>query len=173
MRFGPNHHQVAAFLDSVNQIQWFSCVGQPTDDDAKLIRIDLEFVLSKPRDHTDLWGDVLIRAEVRFERLILDNARLSEQVAIMKAAVPSYPDDFFVRLSRDFPDYYEDMRMYSDELIDTSSIERIVRGAASEIMVADIDPSLNFFRGLIPWFQRGHWPYGWEGQWPEGKLMLW
>jgi hypothetical protein len=173
MDFGPNHHQVEDFLSSLRGIEWLSRAGQPTDDDANLRRIDLDFVLNSSDNPIEFWGDLLIKAEIPFERIILDNARLSEQAALMKAAVDSYSHELFVRLAEKFPDYDADLEMHTYQLIDTGPINRITRGAASEIMVADINPSLNFFQSLMPWFRKGHWPYGWEGQWPEGKLILW
>lgn len=70
-----------------------------------------------------------------------------------------------------YPGYYGDTCSYAHELVD--SPDRVLIGAAGEIMVADVDPDLTIFRGLMAWFHAGHWPCGWEGRRPEGKLILW
>jgi hypothetical protein len=176
MRFGQNHERVEAFIRSLLSIEWFSRVGQPTEYDENLRRIDLDFVLANSDEPLKLWGGLLVTAEMAFERAILDNARLSEQSAVLKAAAPEYGvhgDAMLARVVERYPGYYGGTYTYAYELIDTSPVERIVRGAACEIMVADIAPSLDFFQGLMPWIRRGHWPYGWEGEWPQGKLILW
>ena len=176
MKFGPNHQKVVEFLDSIKSIEWFSRVGRPTAFDDNLRRIDLDFVLAHSDDPLKSWGDLFVRAETAFERLILDHARLSEQGAVLKAAAPDYGeygDALLAEVMERYPGYYGETFTYAYELVDTGQVDRMVRGAASEIMVADIDSSLNFFQGLMPWLREGHWPYGWEGEWPEGKMILW
>jgi hypothetical protein len=159
MKFGPNHEQVVEFLNSLQSIEWFSRVGQPTVYDDNLRRIDLDFVLAHAGDPLKFWGDLFVRAETAFERIVLDHARLSEQEAVMKAAAPhygEYGDALMAEIMERHPGYYGDTFMYAYELVYTGSVDRMVRGAASEIMVADIDPSLNFFRGLTAWLREGH-----------------
>lgn len=111
-----------------------------------------------------------------FERIVLDHARLSERDAVIKASLPDYReygDALLAGVMESYPSYYGRISTYAYELVDTSLVDRMVRGAASEIMVAYIDSSLSFFQSLMPWLRAGHWPYGWEGEWPEGKMILW
>lgn len=176
MKFGPNHERVVAFLDSLRGFEWFARVGQPTAHDESLRRINADFVLAHSDDPLRLWGDLFVRTERSFERVILDHARLSEQEVVMKAAVPNYGEygDALLSMVREkYPGYYGDTYTYAYELVETWPVDRMVRGAATEIMVADVAPSLNFFQDLMPWLRDGHWPYGWEGAWPDGKLILW
>jgi hypothetical protein len=119
------------------------------------------------------WGTALVSAESRIERLVFNNQHLAQWDKIRK--VVSFPtqwvDEFYLTLGERHPGYFGETGLYAHELVDLPS--RLVWGAVDEVMLADLDPSLNFFRSLIPWFRRGHWPCGWQGDWPQGKLILW
>jgi hypothetical protein len=94
-----------------------------------------------------------MNAEKAFERIIFGYARLSEQEAVMKEAAPDYgkySDALLAEVIERYPKYYGDTHTYAYELVNTCLVDRMPRGAASEIMVADVDSSLNFFRGLMP-----------------------
>jgi hypothetical protein len=43
-KFGPNTAAVAAFLESVKDVPWFSQVGQPTERDGELTRVEFDFL---------------------------------------------------------------------------------------------------------------------------------
>ena len=43
-KFGPNTDAVAAFVESVEDVPWFSQVGQPTERDGELTRVEFDFL---------------------------------------------------------------------------------------------------------------------------------
>lgn len=173
INFGNNGEAVAAFIRRLDGFRWFSCVGEPTTNDDSLERVDFSFLAANHIDSYAPWGNALLEAERSIDRLVLDTARLGEQDAIQSAVSISGPfvDEFLVSLDEQFPGYYEDTWMYAHELITLP--DRLLRGAANEIMLADLDPHLHLFQSLTVWFERGHWPCGWAGTWPEGTLILW
>ena len=61
--------------------------------------------------------------------------------------------------------------LYPSELVELP--DRLLWGAAHEIMLADVEPKLGFFQSMMPWLRAGYWPCGWEGNWPQGRLILW
>jgi hypothetical protein len=174
-RFGPNHAAVEAFVASLDSIPWFSRVGEPTEHDAQLVRVGFEFLARHHADHYAPWGESLVNAETKIERLVFDHRRLSGhmeiQQVIRRRGPNPYVDDFFCGLEEKYPGYYGDTCSYAHELVEEP--DRLIWGAAREIMLADIDPHLNFFQSMMPWLRAGHWPCGWEGHWPEGRLVLW
>jgi hypothetical protein len=174
-RFGPNHAAVEAFISSLDAIPWFTRVGQPTDQDERLVRVGFEFLADHSEDPYAPWGESLTEAEARTERLVFDHRRLGElteiQQAVRQRGPNRYLDEFFATLEEKYPGYYGETCSYAHELVDRP--DRLLRGAAQEVMLADIDPNLNFFQSIMPWLRAGHWPCGWVGHWPEGKLIVW
>lgn len=172
-RFGTNRLAVDEFIESLQAIPWFSRVGQPTPIDIDLIRVDFDFMAQHHANPYSPWGLNLPSAESKIERLVFDNRRLGEFMAIQQEVRirGPYVDDFYLALMEKYPGYYGEFFLYAHELVDTP--DRLIRGAAHEIMLADLDSDLRFFQGLMPWFRQGHWPCGWEGSWPEGRLILW
>jgi hypothetical protein len=170
--YGLNHDAVAAFVEELSCIPWCSAIGEPTELDEQLARVSLEDVLALHPDTYQLWGDLLFAHESPVDRLIFSSARLGADDALQSSVRISGDsvDDFLVRLMQIFPGYYKDSYCYAFELIDPPV--RLVRYAAREVLVSDLS-DLHFFRDLMPWFKRGHWPIGWQGQWPDGKLILW
>ena len=178
--FGPNHAAVADFLESLQQIPWFSTVGMPPDD-AGAEFVDFHFLASHYEEPFAPWQGALPAAERAIEQLEFQHERVGNHTAVQQAylrcgflPVPSV-DEVFLRVDTEFSDpvtgYYRDLALYPHELIDFP--HRLVRGIALELMVADLDPSLTFFQDLLPWFRRGRWPVGWRGAWPEGHILLW
>jgi len=174
-RFGPNHAAVEAFIAGLHSVPWFTRVGQPTDQDDQLVRVDFDFLARQFGHAYAPWGDSLLAAETRIEQIIFDQRRLGEQAEIQRAITKqggnASLDAIQERLLDQYPGYYGDTCSYAHELIQPP--DRLLLGAANEIMVADVDPNLTFFQSLMPWLRAGHWPCGWEGVWPEGKLILW
>ena len=172
-KFGPNTAAVRAFLESVKDIPWFSQVGQPTDRDGELMRVEFDFLAQHHEAPYAPWGAVLARIESCIERLVFDSQRLGEWGAIRELV--KFPtrcvDDFYLALNERYPGYYGESCLYAHELANPPI--RLLWGAVDEIMVADLDPSLAFFGSLVPWLRCGHWPCGWQGEWPQGKLILW
>ena len=168
--FGPNAPAVQAFLESVSDVPWFNRVGSPTDRDAELVRVDFDFLARNHESPFAQWGTALTTAESRIERLVFDHRRLGEWEAIRK--IVCFPtkllDELFVSLNDMYPGYYGETYLYAHELVHPPI--RLLWGATDEVMVADLDPGLNFFGSLVPWLRLGHWPCGWQGDWPEGKL---
>lgn len=174
-RFGSNHAAVGAFLRSLDAIPWFTRVGQPTDQDECLVRVGFEFLADCHEDAYAPWGESLVEAEAKIERLMFDNRRLGEfaevQQAISQSGPNPYMDEFLTGLVDKYPGYYGETYSYAYELVERP--DRLLLGAAHEIIMADVEPNLNFFQSIMPWFRAGHWPCGWKGQWPEGKLIVW
>jgi hypothetical protein len=170
--YGPNHDAVASFIEQLPRIPWCAALGEPTDSDDLLVRVGLEDVLALHPSSYQLWGDLLLTHEASIDRLILSSGRLGADDALQSSVriAGDSIDDFFVNLAQTFPDYYKDSHSYAHELIDPPV--RLVRYAAREILVSDL-ADMHFFRDLMPWFKRGHWPIGWQGHWPDGKLILW
>ncbi len=171
--FGPNTPAVRAFLESLSDVPWFSQVEQPTERDAELVRVGLDFLAGHHGSPYADWGNALVSAENRIERLVFDHRRLGEWNKIRE--VVDFPtelvDEFYLNLEERHPGYYGDTCLYAHELVDPPL--HMLWGAVDEVMLADLDPGLNFFGSQIPWFRRGHWPCGWQGDWPQGKLILW
>jgi hypothetical protein len=178
--FGPNHAAVESFLASLSSIPWFTSVGkQPDRSDA--VFVDFHFLAEHYEDPWSLWGDALVNAETAIERLEFADTRLGYHNAVQKAykdsrflPCPSV-DLLYQRVNMDYSgpsgSYYRDTYMHPHELIDFP--DRIVRGAALELMVADLDPTLSFFTSQMRWFHLGRWPVGWRGTWPDGLVVLW
>ena len=182
--FETNNKNVESFLSSLENVAWLSQVGEPTNDDEKLIRLDLDFILNHHAnfliknvgDAYEFWGDLLLKTEAKFERIIFDNSLLGEQTkinAFIDKLHIEFDDSFYLSLVEKFDSYYDDTCSYAHELLDPPLIKRFLRGAAAEILVSDFDSSLDLFQKLMPWLRQGHWTYGWRGEYPEGKLMLW
>jgi hypothetical protein len=174
-RFGSNHTAVEAFLRSLDAIPWFTQVSQSTDQDECLVRVGFDFLADCHEDPYAPWGKSLVEAEANIERLIFGHRRLGEysevQRAIGQRGPNLYMDEFFTGLVDKYPGYYGKTSCYAHELVEMP--DRILWGAAHEIVLADVEPNLNFFQSIMPWFRAGHWPCGWKGQWPEGKLIVW
>ncbi len=170
--YGPNHDAVALFVDELSRIPWCSALGAPTESDDLLVRFGLEDVLALHARPYQLWGDLLLTHEEPIDRLILSSGRLGADDALQPSVriTGETVSDFFVDLAQDYPGYYKDSYSYAYELVDPPV--RLVLYAAREVLVADL-ADFHFFRDLMPWFKRGHWPIGWQGKWPEGKLILW
>jgi len=178
--FGPQTQLVIAFLAELENIPWFSRVGEAADRDSDLIRADIHFLLATASmvSGTDTdqylhWGNCLAAAESKLDRLILEHARMDDEAALRKALrIPAEAlDHFYSRLTEQFQGYYLDTCSYVYELVDPPM--RLISGAALETMLSDLDPELNFFRNLMPFFKDGFWPCGWQGTFPDGKLILW
>ena len=169
---GNNHDAVASFVEELSRIPWYSALGEPTDSDELLVRVSLDDVLALHPHPDQLWGDLLVTHEAPVDRLILSSGRLGADDALQTSVRINGDSvsDFFVSLDQAYPDYYKDSYQYAYELIDLPV--RLVRYAAREILISDL-ADMHFFRDLMPWFKRGHWPMGWQGQWPDGKLILW
>ncbi len=176
--------KLSFFLASLENTPWLTQVGQPTAEDENLIRIDYNFVLNhnaglieqSDGNEYEYWGDLLAKAEMKFERIIFDNDLLDEQTAInsfIDKLKTDFKDKFYDDLLDEFESYYGDTYTYAHELINPYLIKRFIRGTAFEILVSEIDSSLTFFQNLMPWLKRGHWTYGWQGEFPQGKLILW
>lgn len=170
--YGPVHTEVVDFIQSLSKILWFSSVDHPLND-PNTIQVSFEFIVKNHGDPYKPWGDCLVRAEEKIQRLIFDHRRLDEEAAVIRDVVISGPlvESFFLSLNDRFPGYYPGTHMYAHELAYTP--DRLVRGAALEIMLSDLDPNLRFFRSLMPWFESGHFPCGWRGSYPEGQLLVW
>ena len=171
--FGPNTAAVRAFLESLNDVPWFSQVGQPTGWDGELTRVEFDFLAQHHKAPYAPWGAVLVMIESRIERLVFDSQRLGEWGAIRKLVKfpTEWVDNFYLALNERYPGYYGESCLYAHELVNPPI--RLLWGAVDEAMVADLDSSLTFFGSLVPWLRRGHWPCGWQGEWPQGKLILW
>lgn len=173
--FGANHAAVEAFLASLDTISWFSRVGQPTDQDNWLVRVGFEFLADHHEDPYAPWGEPLLEAEAKIERLVFEHRRLQEFMEVQKAIRQRGPnpslDEFYTGLVDKYPGYYGETHSYAHELVEMP--ERLLWGAAHEVLLVDVEPNLNFFSSMIPWFRAGHWPCGWAGHWPDGKLILW
>ena len=174
-RSGPNHPAVEQFVRSLNGIPWFTRLGDATERDAGLVRVDFDFLVKHHEDPYAPWGQSLIDAESNIERLVFEHRRLGEfnevQTAVQRRGPDPHVDDFLTGLVDKYPGYYGDTFSYAHELIELP--DRLLWGAAHEVMLADVAPNLNSFQSLMPWFRSGHWPCGWEGGWPEGKLVVW
>ena len=83
-KFGPNTAAVSAFLESVKNVPWFSQVGQPTERDGELTRVEFDFLAKHHGAPYSPWGAVLASNENRIERLVFDSQRLGEWGAIRK-----------------------------------------------------------------------------------------
>ncbi len=79
--FGPNTPAVRAFVESLDDVPWFSQVGQPTDRDSELIRVGFDFLVLHHEVPYAPWGIALPEAESRIERLVFDSRRLGERDA--------------------------------------------------------------------------------------------
>src|SRR5215470_15663924 len=165
-KFGPNTAAVAAFLESVEDVPWFSQVGQPTERDGELTRVD--FLAKHHGAPYAPWGAVLASNESRVERLVFDFQRLGEWGAIRKLVKfpAQWVDEFYFALNERYPGYYGESCLYAHELVDPPI--RLLWAAVDEVMVADLEPSLTFFGSLFPWLGRGHWPCGWQGRTTSG-----
>src|SRR5215831_13178432 len=156
-KFGPNTAAIRAFLESVKDVPWFSQVGQPTDRDGELMRVEFDFLAQHREAPYAPWGAVLARNESRIERLVFDSERLGEWGAIR--TLVTFPDqrvdDFYLALNKQYPRYYGESSLYAHELVDPPI--RLLWGAVDEVMVADLDLNLTFFGSLVPWLRRGHW----------------
>jgi len=178
--FGPNHVAVAAFLETLVEIPWFSAVGAAPDrQDAEFV--DFHVLAEHYEEPFAPWQGAVPAAEGAIERLEFAHGRLQNHDAVQQAyarcrflPTPSV-DAVFERVDREYGDpgsgYYRDSGMYPHELIDFP--HRLIRGAALEIMVADLSPSLAFFQAQLAWFRVGRWPVGWRGEWPAGHVLLW
>lgn len=178
-KYGPNHEAVDKFIVNLREVPWFSRVGEPISN-AEVIQVDFDFMVSPLKLHTDRyapWGPSLTRAETRIVRSVLDHRRLDYDMAVsndVRIRGIFYHEDIFNRFFNNrecYPQDLPDPEFYAAEPI--AWPDRLLRGAGCEIMLADVDPTLNFFRSLIPWLERGHWPCGWEGDYPDGKLIIW
>ena len=172
--FGPNTPAVLSFLDSIREVPWFSKVGEPTERDAELIRVDFDFLAQHHAAPYAPWGVALVNAEIRIERLVFDHSRLGEWDLVRKEVKfsRSWVEKFYDMLFQRYSGYYgDDTCLYAHEMVEIPF--RLLWGAVDEVMLGDLDPNLSFFGSLIPWFRRGHWPCGWQGDWPQGKLVLW
>ena len=167
-----NQDAVVSFVEELPRIPWCSALGEPTDSDELLVRVSLDDVLALHPHPYQLWGDLLVAHEAPVDRLILSSGRLGADDALQSSVriKGDSVSDFFVNLAQAYPDYYKDSYQYAYELIDPPV--RLVLYAAREILLSDL-ADMHFFRNLMPWFKRGHWPMGWQGQWPDGKLILW
>jgi hypothetical protein len=171
--FGPNTPAVRAFLESLNNVPWYSRVGQSTERDAELARVGFDFLAGHHESPYAAWGTALPGAETQIERLVFDHRRTGEWDKIRE--VVDFPtewmDEFYLTLDELYPGYYGETCLYAHELVDPPL--RLLWGAVDEVMLADLDPGLNFFGSLVPWLRHGHWPCGWQGDWPQGRLILW
>lgn len=178
MSYGPNHVAVEEFRRSLYRYPWFQNVGEPIGDELPAIAVDFHFVADHHSDSYKPWGELLSRAEERIERLVFDHHRLDEHALVLHDFKISHflsSADFFVNLDTRYSDpetgYYRDTHMYPHELV--TPPDRLVFGAASELMLLDIDPTLDFFQTLMPWLQVGRLTLGWSGEWPEGRIIVW
>ena len=175
--FGPSSERVIEFIESWSTVEWFGAIETPHPKDPDILRVPLETLLDdslkriQGNSCKDPWQGLLGRAEAAFESVIFENARLGTQDAVKRALDDPIDIEYLMDLLVDrYPGYYKDSHMYAYELVDPPL--RLVRGAAQEIMISDLEPDLQFFRDLMPWLQEGYWPYGWEGLWPGGTVMV-
>ena len=67
--------------------------------------------------------------------------------------------------------YYAETRSYPHELFVLP--ERLILGAAVEVMLLDLDPRLSFFARVFEWFRAGRCPCGWDGDELAGRRIVW
>ena len=178
--YGPNGDAVAQFIQSLADIAWFEQAGQPLDPEDNARQVDFHFIAERDSQPYSGWGTCLAEADQAIDRLLFDHSLIGVQDAVQQAIrIENLWDedaasDFYEMLDETYGDpdigYYGNSYTYPHELV--SLPDRIVRCAALEIAVAPF-AELSFFQGIMPWFQRGHWPCGWEGDYPEGRLIVW
>src|SRR4051794_14860238 len=106
--FGPNTQAVREFLASLDDVPWFSRVGQPTEYDAELVRVDFDFLARHHDSPYTPWGRALVGAESRIERLVFDHRRVGAWDLIRKlVAFPTARvDELYLDLDGRYPGYY-------------------------------------------------------------------
>src|SRR5688500_8655387 len=106
--YGPNHEAVSRFIAELPEYPWFAALGQPTADDASLIRVGLEDLIRLRRAPYRRWARLLPEQEYPIDRLILDNSRLGADDAVQRNAriTGRSVQDFYESLAVEYPDYY-------------------------------------------------------------------
>jgi len=180
MRYGPNSQEVLNLREELDSYCWFERIGSLHPNDSELVRVDFSYMVEHDGFRYAPWGSLLATQESQAEKLIFAHARIGAQNAMVadfsiEEIIPSSKvDDLLFDFDETYaPDgsYYPGTFTYPHEMIEFP--DRLIRGAGLELVVADLDPSLTFFRDLLPWLQEGFWPVGWQGEWPEGRLMVW
>jgi hypothetical protein len=177
--------QLQLLLTELIETPWYEAVGDAIQDLAGVKVVDFAFMAKSALSKTDPWNGALTRAEMPIERLLFDNCLLDEWVearnlvdTALATACPrsdAVLDDLLSKVDKQHSDpetgYFPGSSLYPHELFSDSN--RITYGAAAEAILTEIEPSLDFFRGLMKWYQSGHIPCGWDGNWPEGKVIVW
>jgi hypothetical protein len=170
--FGPNTAFVADCIARIQTIPWFTRIEQAHPQDAKITRVPLTWLLDQPERP---WHGALAAHETLIERCLLDSGRLGFQVALdqyFEHSFGSAVDDLTAELIRRFPNDFDEEYTDAKELLDTDTVERIVRYALYECLVDDLDPQSRFSRSMLDWFAEGYWPCGWSAEYPDGHLVV-
>src|SRR5881392_3312397 len=80
--FGPNTKLIDEFMRRLDLFPWFTRIETPHQDDGKLARVTLEFLLDQP---TDPWSGAAGEAVSLIDRHIMESSRLSEQYSLQRA----------------------------------------------------------------------------------------
>src|SRR4051794_13797586 len=122
-RYGPNHDAVEAFIAGLYSVPWLTRLGEPTDQDDRLVRVDFDFLASHHGRRDAQWGNSITDAETKVEQVIFGRRRLDEQNEIHRA-ITKRPrnaslDAFYDGLVDNYPGYYGDAFSYAHELVDS------------------------------------------------------
>ncbi len=161
--YGPNGDIVRGAFDALADTRWLSRLGEPTPEDAAILRVrswdEALAPFFAPSRLYDVHGHLLTPA-LRCLAAVGDEPARGRWLKAVEdvSAFAFYANAIPRSLGRmaDWVDNY--LFKYLTYLL-------------AELVVDD-DSVTAYFRDLLPWFHAGHFPCGWEGDWPEGKLRV-
>ena len=170
--YGPCSDAVEALLSRMAMFPWLQSVGAELTSEGQVLRGDLRDLASSPKAE-GRWGSRFGDARAAVAAAYRDANRFDLYDAIFQAARATVTLDASVLDTLDARygtdgGYFGDTMLLPREIVGLPLA--IPTAAALEAGVSDVAPSLAFFRELLPWFARGHYPLGMS---PDEQLIVW
>lgn len=163
-QYGPHTQAVVNCFEWLDTISWFAIVG------AESPGMDVEGV--------NTWNDALTPIMEKKSKKYAENGHLRGPSATVEKGLTDkkykkHLDKAFKEIPN-YADYDRYIPGYFDKFQRTflnRHIEDWIRFMLVEIIASD-KVETDYFRGLLPWYEAGHFPCGWDGEWPEGRLRI-
>lgn len=154
--------EISDFIDELNNIDWFSKCGTPTNE-YKVIYSIFEAFDSYTDKYFKVWDYHITQLEHEAQNIIGD-----EKI-----------DDIFARISSatgeklwfKWSEFIDRQDLYDETGLENEILDMVKR----DLSWACVEKFLKingFFSGLMSIYQNGYFPCAWDGKYPDGKAVV-